>query len=111
VVGGALVVVAGLAVAWMSWRAHPPREDLRHLPLRLVADLPVAEGSSRFGYLSLDPTRDRLYLAHPGTDLVSVVDVRRRLVLAEIGGLPAPQGCWWSPSSAAPTPRRPPRIS
>jgi DNA-binding beta-propeller fold protein YncE len=87
-----LVVAAGLAVAWTSWRAHAPREDLRHLPLRLVADLPLAGGSSRFDYLSLDPTRDRLYLAHLGADLVSVVDVRRRTVLADVAGVPAPHG-------------------
>lgn len=90
--GGVVVVVTGLAVAWAGWQAHPPREDLRHLPLRVVADLPLAGGSSRFDYLSLDPTRDRLYLAHLGADLVSVVDVRRRMVLADVRGIGAPHG-------------------
>jgi len=31
-------------------------------------------------------------LAHLGADLVSVVDVRRRVVLADIAGIPAPHG-------------------
>ncbi len=91
-VAAVVVVAAGLGVAWTSWRARAPREDLRRLPLRVVADLPLAGGSSRFDYLSLDPTRDRLYLAHLGADLVSVVDVRRRVVLADVRGIPAPHG-------------------
>ncbi len=58
----------------------------------MVADLPLGGGSSRFDYLSLDPAGDRLYLAHLGADLVTVVDVRRRVILADIGGIPAPHG-------------------
>ncbi len=87
------VVVAVTGPAWTSWRAHAPREDLHHLlPLQVVADLPLGGGSSRFDYLSLDPARDRLYLVHLGADLVTVVDVRRRVVLADIAGVPAPHG-------------------
>jgi len=87
-----MLVAAGLGVAWTTLRARSPHEDLRHLPLRVVADLPLGGGSSRFDYLSLDPTHDRLYLAHLGADLVTVVDVRRRMVLADIVGIPAPHG-------------------
>ncbi len=89
---GVMLVAAGLGVAWTTLRARSPHEDLRHLPLRVVADLPLGGGSSRFDYLSLDPTHDRLYLAHLGADLVTVVDVRRRMVLADIVGIPAPHG-------------------
>jgi len=83
---GVAVVAAGLGVAWTTLRARSPHEDLRHLPLRVVADLPLGGGSSRFDYLSLDPTHDRLYLAHLGADLVTVVlasllSLRRVLVL------------------------------
>src|SRR6266498_4997956 len=88
----AVVVVMVAGFAWASWRAHAAREDLRDLPLRVVADLPLGGGSSRFDYLSLHPARDRLYLAHLGADLVTVVDVRRRVVLADIAGVPAPPG-------------------
>ncbi len=107
----AVVVVMVAGFAWASWRAHAAREDLRDLPLRVVADLPLGGGSSRFDYLSLHPARDRLYLAHLGADLVTVVDVRRRVVLADIAGVPAPHGCWWCLRLAAPTPQRPPRTS
>ncbi len=51
----AVALAAAGALAWTGWRGRVPREDLRDLPLRVVADLPLGGGSSRFDYLSLDP--------------------------------------------------------
>lgn len=54
------------------------------LGLRQVAELPLAGGGSRFDYQSLDPAAGRLYIAHLGANLVTVVDTARLQVVADI---------------------------
>jgi DNA-binding beta-propeller fold protein YncE len=66
--------------------ADPP------LPLRSVADVPLPGGSSRFDYQSLDPRRDRLFVAHLGAGDVVVFDVRRRRVAAVVPDVASAHG-------------------
>ena len=62
------------------------------LPLRLVADVPLAGGSSRFDYQSLDPGRNRLYVSHLAAGDTLVFDVKQRRVIATIPDLPGVHG-------------------
>jgi DNA-binding beta-propeller fold protein YncE len=57
------------------------------LPLRMVARVALPGASVRFDYTSLDPTRNRLYIAHMNASELLVFDVRRRRVVKTI---PAP---------------------
>jgi len=68
------------------------------LPLVRVADVPLPDGSSRFDYQSLDPTRGRLYVAHLGAGTIAVVDVRRRKVVGDVHGVPGVHGVIAVPS-------------
>src|SRR5919201_2945556 len=73
---GALAVAVAVAAAG----AAP-------LPLRMVARVALPGASVRFDYTSLDPTRNRLYIAHMNASELLVFDVRRRRVVKTI---PAP---------------------
>lgn len=54
------------------------------LPLKTVADVPLSGHATRWDYASLDPTRHRLYLAHLGDSVVTVVDTQTQKVVADI---------------------------
>ena len=62
------------------------------LPLTRVADVPLPGGSSRFDYQSLDARRHVLYVAHLGASQLVAVDVRRRRVIHNVGGLSSVHG-------------------
>jgi DNA-binding beta-propeller fold protein YncE len=57
------------------------------LPLQTVARVPLSGPSVRFDYTSLDPTTDRLWIAHMNAGQLLAVDVRSRKIVAT---LPAP---------------------
>jgi DNA-binding beta-propeller fold protein YncE len=72
-----LAAVAGIALA-------ATRATDAALPLAHVADVRLPGEASRFDYQSLDPSRNRLYIAHMGDGTVVVFDVRRRRVVREV---------------------------
>jgi YVTN family beta-propeller protein len=51
------------------------------------ADVPLAGGSSRFDYQSLDSSSGRLYIAHLGSDLMTVFDVNKQSVVGDVKDL------------------------
>lgn len=57
------------------------------LPLQRVGDYPLPGANTRWDYLSLDPTRSRLFIAHLGDSAVVVMDTKSKGVLATIGGI------------------------
>jgi DNA-binding beta-propeller fold protein YncE len=57
------------------------------LPLRTVARVALPGPSVRFDYTSLDPTTNRLYIAHMDASQLLILDVRTRRVIKTI---PAP---------------------
>jgi DNA-binding beta-propeller fold protein YncE len=57
------------------------------LPLRVVADVPLTGGTTRFDYQSLDSTSGRLYIAHLGSDLMTVFDVNKQTVIGDVKDL------------------------
>ncbi len=52
------------------------REQGDDLPLRTLTDVPLTGGTTRFDYQSLDTSIGRLYIAHLGSDLMTVFDVK-----------------------------------
>ena len=57
------------------------------LPLRVLADVPLTAGTTRFDYQSLDSSSGRLYIAHLGSDLMTVFDVNKQAVVGDVKDL------------------------
>ena len=57
------------------------------LPLRVIADVPLTGGSTRLDYQSLDSGTGRLYIAHLGSDLMTVFDVNKQAVVGDVKDL------------------------
>lgn len=58
-----------------------------NLPLRILIDVPLTGGTSRFDYQSLDYSSGRLYIAHLGSDLLTVFDVSKQTVVSDVKDL------------------------
>jgi len=57
------------------------------LPLRTLRDVPLSGGATRLDYQSLDSDNGRLYLAHLGSDLMTVFDVNKQTVVGDVKDL------------------------
>ena len=57
------------------------------LPLRMVADVPLTGGTTRLDYQSLDSGTSRLYIAHLGSDLMTVFDVNKQTIVGDVKDL------------------------
>lgn len=69
------------------------------LPLKEAhPDILLAGKSNRFDYESIDPQRRLLFIAHLGSGIVTVVDLRTNNVLANIRGVPGVHGVLAVPS-------------
>ena len=55
-----------------------------NLPLKTVADIPLTGGTTRLDYQSLDSTSGRLYIAHLGSDLMTVFDVNKQSIVRDV---------------------------
>lgn len=62
------------------------------LPLQTITDIPLPGGATRFDYQSLDPLTHRLYIAHLGAGMVTVVDVQSNQVVANLAGIAGVHG-------------------
>jgi DNA-binding beta-propeller fold protein YncE len=57
------------------------------LPLRVLADVALTGGTTRFDYQSLDSSSGRLYIAHLGADLMTVFDVNKQTIVGDVKDL------------------------
>src|SRR5947209_7569520 len=62
-------------------------ESPGNLPLRTVTDIPLTGGTTRLDYQSLDTDNGRLYIAHLGSDLMTVFDVNKQTVVGDVKDL------------------------
>jgi DNA-binding beta-propeller fold protein YncE len=63
------------------------------VPLRMVhADVALPGKPDRFDYASIDPQRRLLFIAHLGSGMVTVVDLRSERVVANVGDVPGVHG-------------------
>src|SRR5690349_7339254 len=61
--------------------------DVGSLPLRVLTDVPLTGGTTRFDYQSFDSSSGRLYIAHLGSDLMTVFDVNKQTVVSDVKDL------------------------
>jgi len=57
------------------------------LPLKVLADIPLTGGTTRLDYQSLDSATGRLYIAHLGSDLMTVFDVNKETMVGDVKDL------------------------
>ncbi|HYX27930.1 MAG TPA: YncE family protein, partial [Pyrinomonadaceae bacterium] len=57
------------------------------LPLKTVADIPLTGGATRLDYQSLDSAGGRLYIAHLGSDSMTVFDVNKQTIVGDVKDL------------------------
>jgi len=79
--------LAGVLVALLLFlllAGAVPRASTPPLRLRTIADVPLAGGSSRLDYESLDERTELLFIAHLGAGIVSVFDVKTQRIVANI---------------------------
>jgi len=58
-----------------------------NLPLRTLTDILLTGGATRLDYQSLDTDNGRLYIAHLGSDLMTVFDVNKQTVVGDVKDL------------------------
>jgi DNA-binding beta-propeller fold protein YncE len=58
-----------------------------NLPLRTLLDVPLTGGTTRLDYQSLDTETGRLYIAHLGSDLMTVFDVNKQTIVGDVKDL------------------------
>lgn len=64
---------------------HPAPAEAEPRPLlRMVGDIPLPDEPGRWDYMSLDPARARLVLAHLGAGSVVVVDIRGQSIRGQV---------------------------
>jgi DNA-binding beta-propeller fold protein YncE len=57
------------------------------LPLKVLSDIPLTGGTTRLDYQSLDSLNGRLYIAHLGSDLMTVFDVNKQTIVGDVKDL------------------------
>jgi YVTN family beta-propeller protein len=57
------------------------------VPFRTLIDIPLTGGATRLDYQSLDSARGRLYIAHLGSDLMTVFDVNKQILIGDVTDL------------------------
>jgi YVTN family beta-propeller protein len=67
--------------------ADKPSALAKDLPLRILSEVPLTGGATRLDYQSLDSESGRLYIAHLGSDLMTVFDVNKQTVVADVKDL------------------------
>src|SRR5258705_8732652 len=64
-----------------------PEGSPGNLPLRTLSDVPLTGGATRLDYQSLDSDHGRLYIAHLGSDLMTVFDVNKQAIVGDVKDL------------------------
>ncbi len=70
----------------------PFNQRVEKIGLKFVTDVPLTGGSTRFDYQSIDESHRRLYIAHMGSDLITVFDIDSEKTIKDIPGTPNVHG-------------------
>lgn len=62
------------------------------LGLKFIKDIPLAGGTTRLDYQSIDESKRMLYIAHLGSDMVTVFNIDSLKVVKNIPGISRPHG-------------------
>jgi hypothetical protein len=63
-----------------------------HLPLALIADVPLPGGATRLDYQDIDEARGHLVVAHMNDNSVLILDLEDGSVVKELTGIPTARG-------------------
>jgi DNA-binding beta-propeller fold protein YncE len=80
----AVVLATALASALAASGPVPAATVTQPFPLRTVARVPLSGPSVRFDYTSIDPTTNRLYIAHMNASQLLVLDLRTRRIIKTV---------------------------
>src|SRR5947207_1950594 len=58
-----------------------------NIPLSTLSDVPLSGGTTRLDYQGLDSENGRLYIAHLGSDLMTVFDVNKQTIIGDVKDL------------------------
>ena len=85
--------IVALALGASATACSAATASSRTLALKIAhADVPLPGSADRFDYESIDPKRRLLAIAHLGSGLVTIVNLRNDRVVANISGLPGVHG-------------------
>jgi len=90
--GGLVLVVAAAALAGVVYLRPRGGPEATVPGYRVVVDAPLAGGTGRLDYVSLDARRHLLYVAHLGASSVVVVDTQANRVVREIPNVESVHG-------------------
>src|SRR4030095_14384872 len=102
----AVLIAIASALLWIACSASTPQHQVKteqsqspavdsnaegpesgKLPLRTLTDVPLTGGTTRLDYQSLDSSSGRLYIAHLGSDLMTVFDVNKQTIIRDVKDL------------------------
>lgn len=92
------VLIAAVLSGFLGGCARSTGSDTG-LPLRLVADVALPGGPSRFDYQDVDPGRRRLFVAHLGASRIDVVDLDALRVIGTVEGVASVHGVRVAPDA------------
>jgi DNA-binding beta-propeller fold protein YncE len=85
-------VIPVLLVATVLAGCSPGARASQQSPFRVIRDVPLNGGTSRFDYQSFDRQAHRLYVAHLGAGLVTVFDTETGTVVGDVTDVPGAHG-------------------
>jgi YVTN family beta-propeller protein len=80
-------VVASQSSSETSADADKTSAPAGSLPLHTLSDVPLTGGTTRLDYQSLDSENGRLYIAHLGSDLMTVFDMSKQTIVGDVKDL------------------------
>ncbi len=81
-----------MIVSLASCQKLPFNRRAATLGLEFVKDIPLSGSATRLDYQSINENARRLYIAHLGADMVTVVDVDSLRIVKDITDIPRPHG-------------------
>jgi YVTN family beta-propeller protein len=81
-----------LAAAVLLLAGTPVLAQTTGVTLQKLADYPLPGDTSRYDYLSFDPTSHRMYVAHLGQGVVRVFDTQTHTFIGTVEGVPGVHG-------------------
>lgn len=92
-------MLAGIALVILSCQpSQSSTLSTSTLGLKTVADIPMAGGTNRWDYQTINYDNNRLYLSHLGSSMVTVFDLKNQTVITDIPDIPRPYGILVVPS-------------
>src|SRR3979490_1730149 len=79
-IAAALVILSGTSASAQA------------LTLQKLADYPLPGDTSRYDYLSFDPTSNRMYIAHLGQGVIHVFDTQTKQLVGTVDRVPGVHG-------------------